>query len=186
MIHTADPTAASKQHACSIQELKDGTSSYHLQPTSTALSNQSSSADDETVSGQFFEILASADPQSALANADIASVFRHYVDILASWYDLCDDGSTFARVVPIRSLGNPVLFKALIAFSAYHKSRTSGDTQGLGLAFHAACVQDLLHVMDNSHPELQGDYLAATCLLRSYEIQTGTVVAGNRSLELTS
>lgn len=75
--------------------------------------------------------------------------------------------------MPLHGLENPILFKALIAFSACHKYRTCGNMQGVGPAFHAACVRDLLNAMNHVLSELQGDYLAATCLLRSYEILEG-------------
>ncbi len=45
--------------------------------------------------------------------------------------------------------------------------------QELGLRFHAACVHDFLSVVDRFDAEHHGAYLAATCLLRSYEILTG-------------
>lgn len=47
--------------------------------------------------------------------------------------------------------------------------------------FHGACVRDLLKVLNDVHSnpeiqgEVQGDYLSATCLLRSYEILNGKV-----------
>ena len=48
--------------------------------------------------------------------------------------------------------------------------------------FHGACVGDLLKVLNDVHPnpdiqeEVQGEYLTATCLLRSYEILNGKVI----------
>jgi hypothetical protein len=109
----------------------------------------------------------------ALKNQVIASLFRHYIDFLAPWYDLNDSQTLFSTLVPQRAMNNPILFKAVIAFSACHESRTSGQYQGLGHVYHAACVRDLLEVLNEVHSEMQGDYLAATCLLRSYEILNG-------------
>jgi hypothetical protein len=62
----------------------------------------------------------------------------------------------------------------LIAFSATHKYKTLGQFAELATAFHAACVRELLDSIEHEKPESQGDYLAATCLLRSYEILNGT------------
>jgi hypothetical protein len=42
--------------------------------------------------------------------------------------------------------------------------------------YHAACVRDLLGVLNDVNPEIQGDDLASTCLLRSYEILNGKMV----------
>lgn len=75
--------------------------------------------------------------------------------------------------MPVRALSNAILFTALVAFAACHKNRVSGNMAGLSPVYHAACVKDLLAEMDNIHSELLGDYLAATCLLRSYEILNG-------------
>jgi Fungal specific transcription factor domain len=143
--------------------------------TSNTSPTESPNTEREHYSGQPLEMLVSSDPRSALNNPDISGVFRHYIDCLAPWYDLCDADNSFGTIVPLHALDNPILFKALIAFSAYHKSRISGKVQGLGYGFHAACVQDLLRVIDNFQLGLQGDYLAATCLLRSYEILSGIV-----------
>jgi len=115
----------------------------------------------------------SCHPQEALQCPRVAGLFRHYVDVLALWYDLNDSQSLFGTVVPIHALKNAVLFKALIAFSACHENRISGNAQGIGTVYHAACVRDLLAAMHDIQPEFQGDYLAATCLLRSYEILDG-------------
>lgn len=104
---------------------------------------------------------------------DISTLFRHYTEVLAPWYDLCDEDRHFGRVVSARSLDNPVLFKAIIAFSAKHKEKTSGGAEEMGLAFHGACVRDMLAVVDDFDSSLRGEYLAATCLLRSYEIMIG-------------
>jgi hypothetical protein len=122
--------------------------------------------------------LISSVPTAALKNEVIATLFRHYLDILALWYDLNDSQSLFSTLVPHLSLTNPILFKAVIAFSACHESRTSsgGRYQDLGHVYHAACVRDLLGVLNDVNPEIQGDDLASTCLLRSYEILNGKMV----------
>ncbi|KAH8802480.1 hypothetical protein F5884DRAFT_860843 [Xylogone sp. PMI_703] len=165
VIHTADP--ASGQFSPSQHESRD------LQPRSspglldpiTPFREENSEAD--------VRDLVLSNPRSALDNQEVAKIFRHYVDLLAPWYDLNDSESSFGTVVPLHALDSPILFKALIAFSAHHMSTVTGEAHGLGLAFHAACVEDLLKVMDNFQLRLRADYLAATCLLRSYEILAG-------------
>jgi hypothetical protein len=114
-----------------------------------------------------------SNPQVALQNTVIASLFRHYVDFLAPWYDLNDSHHLFGTTVPVRALSNAILFKALIAFAACHQNRVLGNLAGMGAIYHASCVKDLLAEIVNIHSELLGDYLAATCLLRSYEILNG-------------
>ena len=103
----------------------------------------------------------------------IATLFRHYIDFLAPWYDLNDSQSLFSILLPRNAIHNSILFKAVIAFLACHQTRTSGRYWDLGYVYHAACIRNLLEIMDDIEPEMQGDYLAATCLLRSYEILSG-------------
>lgn len=131
--------------------------------------------DEEQESSNILEAksLVSAVPKLALENQVIAILFRHYIDFLAPWYDLNDSQNLFSTLVPRRAMDNLILFKAVIAFSACHESRTSGRYQDLGRVYHAACIGDLLKVLNDIQPEMQGDYLAATCLLRSYEILNG-------------
>jgi hypothetical protein len=125
--------------------------------------------------------LVASDPGIALQHRTIATLFRHYIDFLAPWYDLNDSQNLFGTLLPQRAMQNSILFKAVIAFSACHESRTRpcDRYQELGHVFHGACVRDLLKVLDDVHPnsdmqeEVQGDYLSATCLLRSYEILNG-------------
>jgi hypothetical protein len=127
--------------------------------------------------------LVTSDPRIALQHQIIASLFRHYIDFLAPWYDLNDSQNLFGTLVPQRAIQNSILFKAIIAFSACHESRTRpcGRYQELGHVFHGACVRDLLKVLNDVHPtpdiqgEVQGEHLTATCLLRSYEILNGKV-----------
>jgi hypothetical protein len=97
------------------------------------------------------ESLVSAFPKVALKNQVIASLFRHYIDFLAPWYDLNDSQSLFGTLVPQQTMANEILFKAAIAFSACHESRTLGQYQGLGHVYHAACLGDLLEVSNYIH-----------------------------------
>lgn len=174
IIHTPDPDSLNIAHA--------NESSRKLQRNQQQLINSSVEArvpnlDADVYQIDSFEMLVSSDPRSALNNLAIATVFRHYIDYLAPWYDLCDAENSFRTIVPLHALENPTLFKALIAFSALHKTGVSGEMQGLGQVFHAACIRDLLHAIENFQIRLRGDYLAATCLLRSYEILAGIIQA---------
>ncbi|KAE9375243.1 hypothetical protein N431DRAFT_542827 [Stipitochalara longipes BDJ] len=158
VIHSADP----EQQKSLVESQVSQTSQ---------LQNQDNDGSD-ILGAKFF---VSALPKVALENQVIAALFRHYIDFLASWYDLNDSQNLFGTLVPQRAMNNPILFKAVIAFSACHVSRTSGEGryQDLGHEYHAACIRDLLEVLSDVHPEMQGDFLATTCLLRSYEILNG-------------
>lgn len=66
-----------------------------------------------------------------------------------------------------------ILFKAVIAFSACHLNKLHGAHDEVATAFHAACVTDILHSMETPENSSRGSKLAATCLLRSYELIKG-------------
>jgi hypothetical protein len=117
--------------------------------------------------------LASASPEIALAEPCIAQLFAHYITALAPWYDLNDSRRTFGTMVPSNALYCPILFRAIIAFSASHKSRMESVSADIASAFHSVCVQDFLLLIDEGNPRPHDNELAATCLLRSYEIIDG-------------
>ena len=117
--------------------------------------------------------LVSKHPTIALENAEIARLFVHYISVLAPWYDLNDPHRTFAIAVPEEALLEHILFKAIIAFSAGHLHKTTGTHGDTAMIFHAACVAELLGFMSAPNVEPEGPELAATCLLRSYELING-------------
>ena len=79
----------------------------------------------------------------------------------------------------------PVLFKSIIALSACHWYKVNNSVSDTGPLFHAACVEELLQPVDLSDPERQGGNLAATCLLRSYELISGRRAVLTEAFELT-
>lgn len=103
----------------------------------------------------------------------------------------------FGTIVPLRALRDTILFKALIAFSACHLNKIRKLQRDLGSIYHGSCVEELLGALNDTSLELQEDYLAATCLLRSYEILNGDMrrhqnhllrassFATNRPIDLT-
>lgn len=137
--------------------------SHNINPTSDA---------DATQRLELAASLASLPPRDALLNPDIARIFKHYINILAPWYDLNDSRRVFGSDVPACALNAPVLFRAIIAFSSSHWSKITGNLGEIAFAFHASCVELLLETLD-SVLDVQGEYLAAACLLQSYEILNG-------------
>jgi hypothetical protein len=118
-------------------------------------------------------LIASSVPRKALENEAVSELLVHYVNILAPWYDSNDCQLNFARLVPLHVLDNPILFKALIAFSASHRSKVQGTTSVFAAAFHSSSVSELLQHLGGNGSDIEGDCLAATSLLRSYEILNG-------------
>lgn len=113
------------------------------------------------------------EPRAALQDNEVFRLYRHYVDTLAPWYDINDPDMAFSTELPIRALDDRLLFCAVLAFSAAHQSVTTRRLKNRAKAYHELCVKDLVHVKDTDERISNGVILAATCLLRSYEILAG-------------
>ncbi|KAJ4676159.1 hypothetical protein HRR93_004058 [Exophiala dermatitidis] len=111
------------------------------------------------------------DPRKALQDEEIAECFEHYLKVLSPWYDLNDHDSTFGAVVAEQAQQNPLLLSAVVAFAAMHKART-GHSSFMPVAdrYHNQCLRLLIGLHDYDAATKDGTALAATCLLRSYEI----------------
>jgi len=113
-----------------------------------------------------------------LQDLTIAKYFKHYFEI-AKWYDLSDHKAVFGTKIPEIALSNPLLFSAIIALAAIHLSRTSLPTaRNAAEHYHACCVTDLIQLDRDDEVIDTGVPLAATCLLRSYEILAGKLSIG--------
>ncbi|THZ45490.1 hypothetical protein D6C90_04491, partial [Aureobasidium pullulans] len=109
-------------------------------------------------------------PRADLGNQVVAGLLHHYIEHLAAWYDLCEHDRPFELLVPIRALDLPVLFNAIIAFSAQHMTLSDSRYEVISTVYHSACIHGLLSGLSDFDPGLQEDYLVAACLLRSFEI----------------
>lgn len=113
-------------------------------------------------------------PRKALEAPEIARLFAHYIAELAPWYDLSDASARFGIEVPETALQTPLLFSAIIALSAMHASCTRAQgARSTAEFYHGCCVRMLIAIEDDNVLLQQGVALAATCLLRSYEILDG-------------
>ena len=112
-------------------------------------------------------------PRTDLGNQVVASLFHHYFENLAAWYDLCEHDRPFELLVPIRALDLPILFNAIIALSAQHMTLSDSRYEVISTIYHSACIHGLLSGLSDFDPGLQEDYLVAACLLRSFEILKG-------------
>ncbi|KAH7038144.1 uncharacterized protein B0I36DRAFT_237958 [Microdochium trichocladiopsis] len=111
-------------------------------------------------------------PRDALQSSRTADFFQHYIAELAPWYDLSDGRRHFAVQVPILALDEALLFNALMALSAMHLARTSmPSARPAAESYHGMCIHALIGLTESDSRLLEnGIALAATCLLRSYEI----------------
>jgi hypothetical protein len=123
-----------------------------------------------------FEIPDLVNPTQDLHNETISALFSHYIERLAAWYDLCEQDRPFESLITVRALEVPVVFNAVIAFSAQHKALNDARYETYSTLYHSACIEGLLGGISSFNPTLQEDYLVAACLLRSYEILGGIVV----------
>ncbi|KAI5459302.1 hypothetical protein BGZ63DRAFT_415920 [Mariannaea sp. PMI_226] len=110
-------------------------------------------------------------PLPTLQDPKIARLYYHYVENLSKWYDLSDSTSTFAIAIPRAALDEPLLFCAIIALSAMHTCKTTASSlMSIADLYHRHCVRLLIALTENDDVMTNGVALAATCLLRSYEI----------------
>jgi hypothetical protein len=123
-----------------------------------------------------FETPDPIDPLQDLHNDTIAGLFSHYIERLAAWYDLCEQDRPFESLVTVRALEVPVVFNAVIAFSAQHRALNDARYETCSTSYHSACIKGLLGDINAFDSTLQEDCLVAACLLRSYEILRGISV----------
>ncbi|KAI0112016.1 hypothetical protein GGR51DRAFT_53097 [Nemania sp. FL0031] len=110
-------------------------------------------------------------PREALESSNLANYFRHYISNVAPWYDLSDSQCCFSTEVPMVALDEPLLFSAVIALSAMVISRTTAPSaRAVAETYHTRCIRDLIDLDSEDVLIKKGVALAATCLLRSYEI----------------
>ncbi|RKK46087.1 hypothetical protein BFJ66_g8732 [Fusarium oxysporum f. sp. cepae] len=115
-------------------------------------------------------------PRTALQDQNIARLFHSYTSNISEWYDLSDSACSFGLEVPSIALDEPLLFCAVIALSSMHACKTSAPSfRKVAEFYHHRCVQFLIALDAGDELISRGVALAATCLLRSYEILDGDV-----------
>ena len=109
-----------------------------------------------------------------LQSNDVAHCFEHYLRVLAPWYDLNDLDNSFRGLVGKLALHSSLLLSAIVAFAAIHQSKTGqAGIRLLAERYHARCLHLLIGLGAYDVVITDGTALAATCLLRSYEILAG-------------
>ncbi|ETS76945.1 hypothetical protein PFICI_10819 [Pestalotiopsis fici W106-1] len=110
--------------------------------------------------------------RECLEKPEIAGYFHHYITHVAPWYDLGDESRHFALTVPRLALDQPLLLGAIIALSAIHVAQSTGSATAKRAAevYHGHCIRSLIELDQSSVVLENGVALAATCLLRSFEI----------------
>ncbi|KAK6857801.1 hypothetical protein PG995_005500 [Apiospora arundinis] len=110
--------------------------------------------------------MAHLPPREALAHATVAQLFAHYIAVLGPWYDLNDATNLFSTVV----------------------ATLTGDAlDNAALSFYGACIKDLLEALTMGTSGsftigFSGELLAASCILRSYEILSDSMQSSQSHL----
>ncbi|KAK4130371.1 hypothetical protein BT67DRAFT_391309 [Trichocladium antarcticum] len=118
-------------------------------------------------------------PKWPLTNEVEAYLFRHFVEELARWLDLCDPKQTFEIEVPRRAKGCPVLLNAIFALSARHLGQTRNEKYYNDLAggYNAACLKDLTENTKHQSGWTEDRFAAAIILQVVEEINAGDIPA---------
>ncbi|OHF03054.1 hypothetical protein CORC01_01812 [Colletotrichum orchidophilum] len=98
-----------------------------------------------------------------------ATLFRHYVEKLGFWLDLCDPARHFEVEVPQRSGSCPILLNAIFALASRHLSLTSAYDSLASNRYHEQCLNYLIPLLDHAGTVSDENLFAATIILRVLE-----------------
>ncbi|CAK7230473.1 hypothetical protein SCUCBS95973_007586 [Sporothrix curviconia] len=105
-----------------------------------------------------------------LANEHEATLLRHFVTDLSSWFDYGDPQNTFATSVVQCAASSPPLLNAIFAVSCRHLGLKKGDTSSeLADNYHRTCLKLLIPLLNDTNAALDERLYAATVILRLYE-----------------
>lgn len=105
-----------------------------------------------------------------LESREEAMLFRHYIQKLSIWLDVCDLCQSFETVVPPRAGSCKVLLNAIFALSAKHLAHTTSYDPYASDRYHQECLNVLIPILGNEHQSLSDENLfAATIILRVWE-----------------
>ncbi|KAL2148430.1 hypothetical protein VTH82DRAFT_2350 [Thermothelomyces myriococcoides] len=106
-----------------------GSSSQKSPPVSTGMARLRPPSNPERLRRMMISsVVNPAAPNWPLTNPEEARLFRHFVEKLAIWLDLCDPHHTFEIKVPQMAKNFPVLLNAIFALSARHLGQTLSDS----------------------------------------------------------
>lgn len=105
-----------------------------------------------------------------LQSREEAMLFRHYIQKLSIWLDVCDLCQSFETVVPPRAGRCKVLLNAIFALSAKHLAHTTNYDPYASDRYHQECLNVLIPILAHEHHTLSDENLfAATIILRVWE-----------------
>lgn len=105
-----------------------------------------------------------------LESREEAMLFRHYIQKLSIWLDVCDLCQSFETVVPPRAGRCKVLLNAIFALSAKHLAHTTAYDPYASDRYHQECLNVLIPILTHEQHTLSDENLfAATIILRVWE-----------------
>ncbi|KAL2761030.1 hypothetical protein ACRALDRAFT_1025989, partial [Sodiomyces alcalophilus JCM 7366] len=104
-----------------------------------------------------------------IQSRDEAILFRHYIENLAVWLDLCDPDAHFETSIPSRAGTCPILLNAIFALSARHLAHTSRYDPLASNRYHEQCLAYLIPLLDHAVIVSDENLFAATIILRVLE-----------------
>lgn len=105
-----------------------------------------------------------------LETREEAMLFRHYIQKLSIWLDVCDLCQSFETVVPPRAGRCKVLLNAIFALSAKHLAHTTAYDPYASDRYHQECLNVLIPILTHEQHTLSDENLfAATIILRVWE-----------------
>ncbi|KAE8151345.1 hypothetical protein BDV25DRAFT_128867 [Aspergillus avenaceus] len=118
------------------------------------------------------KFISTKKPERAFEYTLVAEIFCHYIEHLASWYDLNDAMRHFEDIVPCRARKKSLLLSAILAFSAASLSSDDlkQDLWDLAGSYNLESVRASLRLTENIQEFQTGETLAAIWLLHSYEV----------------
>ncbi|KAK3402465.1 hypothetical protein B0T20DRAFT_446 [Sordaria brevicollis] len=121
-------------------------------------------------SGSFQQLYYSTRSAFPIEDPVEAELYRHYVQSLAPWLDLCDPLRSFETLVPQQAAKFPLLLKAIYSFSARHKTLTGYFDSVRSSEYYDECLTELRDVLA-AYDESGADenLFAATIILRVLE-----------------
>ncbi|KAG7142239.1 hypothetical protein HYQ45_001311 [Verticillium longisporum] len=98
-----------------------------------------------------------------------AVLFRHYIQKLSIWLDLCDPDAHFNTSIPARAGTCPILLNAIFALSARHLAHTLRYDALASNRYHEQCLTYLIPLLDHAVTVSDENLFAATIILRVLE-----------------
>lgn len=96
-------------------------------------------------------------------------LMQHFVQVLASWFDIFDPDRHFALHVPCRAANSSILRDAIFALSARHLSIFSESDPYLADVYHEQCIETLMKAINEPDITLDENMLCAMGILRLLE-----------------